>query len=166
MTYVRDLENIAVVKGISSYVRRTWPDIPFQIYVKPLRTVDPPVIPPQRLQRFITDVFHNVDQLIFHHKKLLDRLHHIQREEHPIIHSVTATILNAFLNFREAYLEYVPHYPIAAYWIEDEKANNPRFKEFHDVRVSVAARSVAARAHIPCHLCSKQCDILRHIGKI
>jgi hypothetical protein len=104
------------------------------MYIEPLRTADPPIIPPQRLNQFISDVFHNVGQLLHHHRRLLDRLYSIQTDEHPQITSVTAAVLDAFLNFRDAYLEYIPNYPIAAYRIEDEKANNLRFKEFHDVR--------------------------------
>jgi hypothetical protein len=37
------------------------------------------------------------------------------------------------LNFRGAYLEYVPNYPVAAYRIDDEMANNPQFKDFVEV---------------------------------
>jgi hypothetical protein len=104
-----------------------------QVFIQPLRNSDVPILPSQRLNSFIVDVFHNYGQLVFHHRKLLENLHRIQQEEHPLIHSVTAVLLDAFLNFRDAYLEYVPNYPIAAYRIEDEKANNPKFREFHDV---------------------------------
>lgn len=65
---------------------------------------------------------------------MLDRLHEIQREEHPFIRSVTAPVFDAALNWRDAYMEYIPHYPIAAFRIDDEMANNPSFKAFIDVR--------------------------------
>lgn len=103
------------------------------MYITPLRTIDPPIIPPYRLEPFIYDVFHNYKDLYFHHKKLLDRLQEIQREQHPQIKSVTEPVLDAFLNFRDAYLEYVPNYPIAAYRIDDEMGTNPAFKTFVDV---------------------------------
>jgi hypothetical protein len=141
MTYVRDLENITVM------------------YIEPLRTADPPVVPPQRLAGFIADVFHNVAQLVHHHRRLLERLYAIQQDEHPVVHSVTAAVLDAFLNFRDAYLEYIPNYPIAAYRIEDEKASNPRFKEFHDVR---------PRGRTPCAWLtarSKRCATRRRTGR-
>jgi len=64
---------------------------------------------------------------------MLDRLHEIQREEHPIIRSISAPVFDAALNWTEAYMEYIPHYPIAAYRIDDEIANNLAFKTFHDV---------------------------------
>ncbi|KAG5728591.1 Rho1 guanine nucleotide exchange factor 1, partial [Termitomyces sp. T112] len=54
----------------------------------------------------------------------------MQRDEHPQIKSITAPVLGALLDFREAYLDYIPNYPIAAYRIEEEAERNPRFKEF------------------------------------
>ncbi|KAI0272596.1 Dbl-like domain-containing protein [Gloeopeniophorella convolvens] len=112
MQYVRDLENIDIM------------------YVQPLRAAEPPIVPRDRLAAFITDVYHNFGALHAHHRKLLDRLHAIQRDEHPVINSVTAAIFDAALNWREAYMEYITNYPIAEYRIVDEMANNPAFKEF------------------------------------
>ncbi|KAF4610695.1 hypothetical protein D9613_007108 [Agrocybe pediades] len=124
MDYVRDLENIETM------------------YVRPLRNAEPPIIPPNRLDQFISDVFHNYNELYAHHRRLVDMLHEIQREEHPRIRSITAAIIDAALNFREAYLEYIPNYPIAAYRIDDEMANNPMFKQFveHSIRHPDARR--------------------------
>ncbi|OJT02956.1 Rho1 guanine nucleotide exchange factor 1 [Trametes pubescens] len=114
MDYVRDLENIEVM------------------YVSPLREMDPPIIPRDRLEQFIQEVFHNYAELHTHHRRMLNKLHEIQREEHPVIRSITAAIYDAVLNFREAYMEYIPNYPIAAYRIDDEISNNPAFKSFVD----------------------------------
>ena len=82
---------------------------------------------------FIGDVFHNFGEVHAHHKRLLNQLLEIQGEEHPIIRSITAAIYDAVLDFRDAYLEYIPNYPIAAYKIDDEMENNPQFKAFVDV---------------------------------
>ncbi|THH16693.1 hypothetical protein EW146_g3989 [Bondarzewia mesenterica] len=112
MQYVKDLENIDL------------------IYVQPLREAEPPIISRDRLSTFISEVFHNFAELHVHHNKLLDRMHAIQREEHPVINSVTAAIFDAALNWREAYMEYVTNYPIAEYRIVDEMNNNPQFKAF------------------------------------
>jgi hypothetical protein len=98
-----------------------------------LRSLTPPIIPRERLSQFIQDAFYNVNELYKYHRKMLDRLHEIQREQHPIIRSVSEPIFDAALNWREAYMEYVPHYPIAVYKIEDEMANNPAFKTFVEV---------------------------------
>ena len=107
------------------------------MYVQPLRSIVPPIVPPERLERFIQDVFRNFDELRVHHKQLLDRLFEIQIMEHPIISSITAPMHDAVLNFRDAYLKYIPNYPIAAYRIDHEIASNPQFKAFVDVSLPV-----------------------------
>ncbi|KAL0567587.1 Rho guanine nucleotide exchange factor [Marasmius crinis-equi] len=68
--------------------------------------------------------------LHLHHKRLVEKFHQIQQQQHPQIRSVTAAMFDAALNFREAYMEYIPNYPIAAYRIDDELASNPGFKQF------------------------------------
>ncbi|KAF8892159.1 Dbl-like domain-containing protein [Infundibulicybe gibba] len=112
MAYVKDLENIDIM------------------YIRPLRNAEPPIIPPSRLNQFITDVFNNFAELHAHHRRLVEKFHEIQREEHPKIRSITAAVFDAALNFREAYMEYIPNYPIAAYRIDDEIATNNAFRLF------------------------------------
>jgi RHO1 GDP-GTP exchange protein 1/2 len=103
------------------------------MYVTPLKNANPPIIPHDRLPSFLHDVYHNYMELLLIHRQLVTRLHEIQREEHPHIRSVTAPILDAALNFRDAYMEYIPNSPIAHYRIEEEMQNNPAFKAFADV---------------------------------
>jgi hypothetical protein len=112
------------------------------MYIRPLINADPPIVPRERLDSFINDVFHNFAELHAHHRRLVDQFHEIQREEHPTIRSVTAALFDAALNFREAYMEYIPNYPIAAYRVDDEVANNPAFKTFVDVRIFRLFRSL------------------------
>ena len=114
------------------------------MYVAPLREMDPPIIPRDRLEQFIQEVFHNYAERHAHHRRMLNKLHEIQRDEHPIIRSITAAIYDAVLNFREAYMEYIPNYPIAAYRIDDEMANNPQFKAFVDVGLPFPAHHGAS----------------------
>lgn len=111
------------------------------MYIRPLRNAEPPIIPPSRLDQFLMDVFHNYNELHAHHRRLVDNLHEIQREEHPGIRSITAAVFDAALNFREAYMEYIPNYPIAAYRIDDEMAINPLFKQFVNVSKILKARN-------------------------
>ena len=111
------------------------------MYVSPLREMDPPIIPRDRLEQFISEVFHNYAELHAHHRRMLEKLHEIQRDEHPVIRSVTAAIYDAVLNFREAYMEYIPNYPIAAYRIDDEMANNHNFKDFVEVCIDSVSSS-------------------------
>lgn len=115
--------------------------------MRPLRTADPPIIPHDRLDTFIQDVFHNFQELHAHHRRLVEKLHEIQLEEHPRIKSITAAIFDAALNFREAYMEYIPNYPIAAYRIDEEMAKNPQFKAF--VEVSIVKFSLRDGIPIP-----------------
>jgi hypothetical protein len=42
-------------------------------------------------------------------------------------------MFDAALNWREAYMEYIPNYPIAAYRIDEEMGNNLAFKTFVEV---------------------------------
>lgn len=114
MAYVKDLENIDIM------------------YVRPLRATNPPIITGEkdRLETWIDEVFHNYYELLEHHRRLVQAFHEIQREQHPVIRSITAPMMDAALNFREAYMEYIPNYPIAAYRIDDEMANNPAFRDF------------------------------------
>ncbi|KAF9038576.1 CNH domain-containing protein [Panaeolus papilionaceus] len=114
MAYVKDLENM------------------LYIYILPLRKAQPPIISPDRVDRFIDEVFHNYNELYEYHKKLVDKLHEIQREQHPEIHSITAPLYDAALHFHDAYMEYIPNYPIAAYRIDDEMVTNLSFKSFVD----------------------------------
>uniref|UniRef100_A0A0W0F0H3 Putative Dbl-like domain-containing protein n=1 Tax=Moniliophthora roreri TaxID=221103 RepID=A0A0W0F0H3_MONRR len=112
MKYVKDLGNIDV------------------IYIRPLRNAEPPIIPPDRIDQFVSDVFHNFHEIYAHHWRMLEKFHEIQREEHPVIKSIAAALFDAALGFRDAYLEYIPNYPIAEYRIDEEKARNPTFKKF------------------------------------
>ncbi|KIJ55471.1 hypothetical protein M422DRAFT_151724 [Sphaerobolus stellatus SS14] len=112
MEYVKDLENIE------------------SIFIQPLKATNPPIIARERLAQFIEDVFYNFAEIHRHHRRMLDRLHEIQREEHPTVNSVTAVIFDAALNWRDAYMDFIPHYPIAAYRVDDEIACNAAFKTF------------------------------------
>lgn len=103
------------------------------MYVNPLRNAEPPIIPSDRLDQFLRDVFHNHSELHAHHRRLLEKLHEIQREQHPQIKSITDAVFDAVLNFREAYMEYIPNYPIAEYRIDDEVIQNEKFKAFFNV---------------------------------
>jgi hypothetical protein len=85
------------------------------------------------LKQFLQDVFHNYLDVLRPHRELLDKLYEIQREEHPQIRSITAPVFDAALNWTDAYMEYIPHHPIATYRVDDELANNLDFKKFIEV---------------------------------
>ena len=103
------------------------------MYVQPLKNADPAIIPHERLNTFLHDAFHNYAELYHIHRHLLSRLHEIQRDEHPLIRSINAPILDAALNFRDAYMAYVQNNPIAHYRIDEEMQTNTAFKTFAEV---------------------------------
>jgi hypothetical protein len=90
------------------------------------------------------EVFYNWVELYSHHRRLLDTLYEIQREEHPRIRSVTAPVYNSALNFHQSYMEYIPNYPIAQYRIEDEMRRNPIFKEFAEVCIFMSCSCLSS----------------------
>lgn len=106
------------------------------MYIVPLRTSVPPIIPRDRLEGFIQDVFHNYKQLYEHHKELVKAFLTIQENQHPIIGSIIEPLMQAALNFKQAYQKYIPNYPLAAYRIDNEMQNNPAFKKFVEVRIA------------------------------
>lgn len=129
----RQLRIFDLIKGEMAYVKDL--DSIETIYIRPLQNADPPIIPHERLGDFMQDVFYNWAELHSHHHRLVDTLFTIQREEHPRIRSVIAPVYDRALNFREAYMQYIPNYPIAEYRIEDEMSRNPIFKEFAETSV-------------------------------
>ncbi|KAG6889068.1 hypothetical protein C0992_006497 [Termitomyces sp. T32_za158] len=112
IAYVKDLENID------------------NMYIVPLRTSVPPIIPRDRLEGFIRDVFHNHKQLYEHHNELVKAFLSIQENQHPIIGSIIEPLMHAALQFKQAYQKYIPNYPLAAYRIDNEMQNNPAFEKF------------------------------------
>ena len=104
-----------------------------KMYVQPLKSSNPPIIPHERLSSFLQDAYHNSVELLHLNRRLLESLHVIQRDEHPLVRSVTAPVLDAALNWHDAYMEYVPNYPISHYRIDEEMQNNAAFKAFAEV---------------------------------
>jgi hypothetical protein len=107
-----------------------------QLYITPLRTADPPVIGRDRLDRWIAEVFGNYKEILAVHRNLLHRLTKRQRDQHPVIGSVTDLIFDAILQWGDSYMNYAANYPIAKWKIDRELRNNPSFKEFFDVSFS------------------------------
>ena len=100
----------------------------------PLQNANPPIISHDRLQSFIAEVFHNYRELLQVHRQLLDRLFGIQREEHPLIRTVTEPLLNAALSFRDAYMKYMTNIPLSHLRIDGESSNSLAFQHFAEVR--------------------------------
>jgi hypothetical protein len=66
-----------------------------QVYVEPLKRASPPIIPGDRMQNFITDVFWNMDQILAYHRRMLSEFFERQREQHPLVQSVADIVLDS-----------------------------------------------------------------------
>jgi hypothetical protein len=58
------------------------------VFLKPLRTAIPPVIPLERLEDFIDDVFGNILDLRECNRRLLEVMYVRQREQAPVIQRI------------------------------------------------------------------------------
>nr|XP_019015157.1 uncharacterized protein I206_01245 [Kwoniella pini CBS 10737]OCF53938.1 hypothetical protein I206_01245 [Kwoniella pini CBS 10737] len=112
MEYVADLESIET------------------LFVNGLRLADPAVIDRNRLDVFLDEAFHNYRSLLEVHSRLLENLQFRQLEQHPHFGMISDLIFDAALNWQEAYMEYVTHYPIAKAKVQEEESRNPKFAAF------------------------------------
>ncbi|KAF8677361.1 hypothetical protein RHS04_05906 [Rhizoctonia solani] len=136
-----------LIKGEMEYVKDL--ELLNTLFIQPLLHENPPPIPREGLERFISEVFANFADVHLHHRRMLDTLHEIQREEHPIIRSISAPIFDAALNWRDAYMIYIPHYPIAEYLVDSQKAENKEFRAFVERQIRAPdARRLELKAFI------------------
>ena len=84
----------------------------------------------ERLEIFLDDAFHNYRSLLEVHQNLLENMQSRQIEQHPRFGMVSDLLLDAALNWQDAYMEYVTHYPIAKAKVQEEEAKNPKFAAF------------------------------------
>ena len=102
-------------------------------FIKPLRLAHPPVLPLDKLEDFIDDVFGNILDLRECNRRLLEVLNIRQREQAPIIHGIGDIFLEAATEFRLAYPTYIGHFHVAEKRMRDEIENNPTFRLFLEV---------------------------------
>ncbi len=103
------------------------------VFIKPLRSADPPVLPPEQLEDFIDGVFGNILDLRECNRRLLEVLYVRQREQGPIIQRIGDIFLNAAVEFRLAYPAYIGQHSVAEKRLKDEMENNGRFRFFLEV---------------------------------
>lgn len=119
MEYVADLETVDA------------------LFVNGLRVAEKGiVIERTRLEIFLDDAFHNYRSLLEVHQNLLENMQNRQLEQHPRFGMVSDLLLDAALNWQDAYMEYVTHYPIAKAKVQEEELKNPKFAAF--LKVSMA----------------------------
>ncbi|KAK7437358.1 Rho guanine nucleotide exchange factor [Stygiomarasmius scandens] len=115
MSYVKDLENTETV-----------------MYIGALRKATPPVVSPDQLDLLIEDVFHNLLDLLSHHKHLIEKLHDTQGKECLHTQNIAGVVFDAVLNFWDTYVKYIYNYPVAMHRLNDESAKNLKFKVLID----------------------------------
>lgn len=129
MEFVKDMENFEFVRHFTTVFKRLF-NIGFQLFIQPLRVADPPIILRNDLESFITDVFGNFAELHRHHQAMLEKMHHIQRDEHPLIESITGVVCDTILASKPSYMEYISAYPSAKDRLIKEEASNSAFSDF------------------------------------
>ena len=105
------------------------------VFIKPLRLADPPIMTPINLEDFIEEVFGNILELRECNRRLLDMLYIRQREQHPVIQYVGDIFLEAATEFRTVYPTYVGHHPLAEKRMREELETNPDFRLFVEVGI-------------------------------
>ncbi|KAH7911069.1 hypothetical protein BJ138DRAFT_1113504 [Hygrophoropsis aurantiaca] len=100
------------------------------VFIEPLRVASPPVIAPERLRKFISEVFWNMNQLLDHHTRMLGSLFARQADQHPLVQSVTDIFLETSFLFCGDYESYIKHYPLAEELHRTELKRNPRYQAF------------------------------------
>jgi hypothetical protein len=102
-----------------------------QLFVDGLRIAEKGiVIERTRLETFLDEAFHNYRSLLEVHSRLLENLQNRQLEQHPHFGMISDLLLDATLNWQDAYMEYVTHYPIAKAKVQEEEVRNPKFAAF------------------------------------
>jgi RHO1 GDP-GTP exchange protein 1/2 len=77
------------------HARRSQVSREAQVFIGGLRQAKPPVLPPERLDGFVNEVFWNMDRILSHHQRLLGALYDLQHDQHPILLSVGDIVLDS-----------------------------------------------------------------------
>lgn len=80
-----------MIKSERDYVRDL--ELVQEVFVDPLLNTSP--MPQDRLKGFVSEVFYNLDKILVHHRRMLDKLFERQREQHPLLQSVADIVLDS-----------------------------------------------------------------------
>ncbi|BGP21292.1 Rho guanine nucleotide exchange factor [Rhodotorula toruloides] len=97
-------------------------------FVVPLRSANPPIIPPDRLEPFLASVLLNISDIREHSRAFLLQLRKKQQEGH-VVRSIGQVVLAAAVEWGPAYLHFTTNFPMADFLFKEEKAGNPRLEE-------------------------------------
>lgn len=101
------------------------------LYRDQLRTMEPPVIGPKRMEKFLNDVFGKVDAV----KKvnedfLLAQLKYRQKEQGPFIVGFSDIFREWIRKAKAVYIDYAATFPNANFLVRREAEKNALFKQF------------------------------------
>lgn len=83
-----------IIRSERDYVRDL--ELVRDVFIDPLVNTSP--IPAQRLRGYVAEVFYNLDDILGHHKRMLDKLFELQREQHPLITNFASIVLDSELH--------------------------------------------------------------------
>ncbi|KAJ5919748.1 hypothetical protein N7454_009583 [Penicillium verhagenii] len=106
-------------------------DVLRELYRDQLANMNPPIIAPKRLPKFLSDVFGKVDAV----KKvnedfLLAQLKYRQKEQGPFIAGFSDIFREWIRKAKNVYIEYAATFPTANYYVRKEAERNVHFKQF------------------------------------
>ena len=118
-----------------------------QIFIKPLRYADPPVVSPHELDELVDDVFGNLSAVREANRRLLEIMNVRQREQAVVVQRVGDILLEAATEFRLVYPTYIGHLPLAEKRLKEEAEANAEFRLFLEVspRAACPTRPLAPR---------------------
>ncbi|KAH8118065.1 hypothetical protein DFH11DRAFT_1808798 [Phellopilus nigrolimitatus] len=100
------------------------------VFIEPLRAEKVIGDSEQKTDEFVQHVFWNLSEVLSFHQRMLGSLFARQRDQHPLVQSVSDTILETALQFQPAYESYIKHYPLSEAQHRSELKRNPAYRAF------------------------------------
>ncbi|KAF1939858.1 hypothetical protein EJ02DRAFT_351318 [Clathrospora elynae] len=120
-----------IVQGEDNYMERL--DVLRHLYRDGLAKAQPPVIPPNKVERFIRDVFSKVDAVRkANEDHLLPQIKYRQQEQGPWIVGFSDIFREWIRKAKQAYIEYAASFPYASFLVRQELDRNVLFRTFLD----------------------------------
>lgn len=114
-----------VISGEQEYVQDL--DDYEKFFITPLTQASPPILPPQRLNKFKEMVVSNVLEVRDHNRVLLQNLLIRQQDQHPLIKGIGDLILTSALEWGPDYIRYTSDHVFGEVEVNEEKLRNPMF---------------------------------------
>ena len=106
-------------------------DVLRELYRDPLATMEPSIIAPKRLNKFLNDVFGKSDAVKRANEDyLLAQLKYRQKEQGPFIAGFSDIFREWIRKAKVVYIDYAATFPSANYLVRKEAERNARFRQF------------------------------------